>query len=550
MTDKAGGLKHLPSRPSYTMLSMEHLHLPSEGRQLDTAWGETGLLIIEKGRGKLTDQLMLLEPGDSLLVDSTITLELESDCEPLYGYFLRFCSLPSSSKTDEGCPLAAACRHPIRIKPTANYLKEIKSLYTSIEHCETPLQQFKLQLQFQSILYELYRIGTAMAPEHNSMAAVRKSIAYLQQHYDEEHTVAQLASQLNLSSRQYTRLFKRLTGKSPIEFLNEYRINRSKELLLQKDEPSHHISCQIGMRDVTYFNRRFKQRVGCSPKEYVRQRHLDSRIVTPHYAGEILALGMLPIGALETTLNQLQPDAPTIQSIGYDSCQFDQVKALQPDLILASDFTDRKELMALGELAPVIVIPWDMDAFDRLHSVARVLGKEAEAEQWRERYRTKRQAARLSYQQVSHAAETAAIVRVEEDRAWVFASRFFPTFYDVIGFRPTPLMQQTTEADPNLRRVAVPLHRLEQLEADRLYMVDYDRTVFMRLFEGLQRTSSWNMLSAVRKRQVYRLNLAGISNSAYTLEWQLGKVSCLIEPASDRPLSGNPLSGSYATLLI
>ncbi len=532
MTEEAGSLRHIPSGTAYHMQSIEHVQLAAEGRQRYAANEGTGLLIIEKGSGKIANPLLLVETGDTLLLQSEVVLELTAVDEPLCGYFILFRSLPSSNERDTVRQLADASCQPIRIKPTSKYLRNIKSLYTSIEDGLTPLQQFRLQLHFQSILYDLLATATATrsAPERDSLAAVRHSIAYLQEHYDEEHTVAQLACQLNLSSRQYTRLFRKLTGKSPIEFLNEYRINRSKELLLLQDEPSHQISSQIGIRDVTYFNRRFKQRVGCSPKEYVRNRHLDSRIVTPHYAGEILALGMQPIGSLEVTLNQLQPDAPPIRSIGYDRCQLEHVKALQPDLILVSDFTDRQEIAALGELAPVIVIPWDMNAFDRLHRVARVLGKEKEAEQWYERYRMNAQSAHQQCQRLSPPEETAAIVRMEEDRAWVFASRFFPTFYDVIGFCPTPLMQRTTEVNPDLRRVSIPLHQIEQLDADRLYIVDYDSVTFTRLFEQWKQASGWHSLTAVRKQQVYRLNMRGISNSAYTLEWQLHLVSCLLNP--------------------
>ncbi|MBU5354653.1 AraC family transcriptional regulator [Paenibacillus barcinonensis] len=538
------GLRKPPPIPAYSLLGMEYFLITRDQRRIFDSQGQYGLIIVEKGRGKIADQLMLLEPGDTILMDSVSGVEIESGTEPLAGYFIIFHAVGSPDQKDMISNMSENLR-PVRIKPNTSYLNEVKGMYALIEHCAVPLQQFKLQLQFQSILYEFCRVGMTVKPEENSLHAVRKSIAYLQEHYDEEHNVAQLASQLNLSRRHYTRLFKQLTGKAPIEFLNEYRINRSKELLLMKNEPSHHISSQIGMRDVTYFNRRFKQRVGCSPKEYVRKRHIDSRIVTLHYAGEILALGMKPIGSLDYTSEQLQPESPAIQSIGYNTCQLNKVKALRPDLIIASDFTDHAELAALGEIAPVIVIPWDMDAFDRLQRVALVLGKEQEAEAWRESYRSKKLAARAHCSQFISSTETAAIVRMEEGRVWIHASRFFPTFYDVIGFQPTSLMLQTTEVYPDMRRVSLQMHQLEQLEADRLYIVENDGVSFSRLFEQLQKANCWQALSAVRNRKVYRLRLQGISNSAYTLEWQLGRISCLMNPAPY-----DPSSDDYATVLL
>ncbi|MBD2843684.1 AraC family transcriptional regulator [Paenibacillus sp. IB182496] len=534
MTVWADGVPYIPSQTVYGMFSMLRSTLAA-GQTLPLETGERpGLLIVVEGRGAVADRRLLLEAGDSWLLEphARVELEIVAGGRRLCCYFLVICSMSASGVAiDALSPGGAAYwSGPRRIKPTAGFLREVDALYTAAEQGGAWLQQFKLQLQFQSLLYRLLAWDVPRESEQDSLGAVRDSIAFLQAHYDEAITVAQLAGRLNLSSRQYTRLFKKLTGKTPIEFLNEYRINRSREMLLQSNVPSHHISSKIGMKDVTYFNRRFKQLVGCSPKAYVRKRDLDTRIVTLHYAGEMLALGMLPLASLENGLRQLQPGAPAIDSIGYDSCRNDRVNALRPDLIIASDFVNRQELAALGDAAPVIIIPWDQNAFDRLHSVARVLGKEREAEQWQKRYLRRRHAVHRACRGLPHCTESAAIVRLESDRAWVHAARFFPTFYEVIGFRPTPLMTVTTEADPAIRRTQVPLHRIEEMEADRLYIVEDDGPAFASNMERLCQTDGWERISAVRKRHVYKLAQCGISNSAYTLEWQLRAVSRLIDP--------------------
>ncbi|EJL43988.1 helix-turn-helix domain-containing protein [Brevibacillus agri] len=149
---------------------------------------------------------------------------------------------------------------------------------------EDELEQFKGQIAFQQLLCSLFE-QTRTVEEEDSAAAIERSIEYVHEHYAEELTVQQLARQANLSVRQFTRLFKRATGKSPIGYLTAYRINRSKEELLSGGELLHTISRNSGFKDTHYFNRRFKQIVGLPPKQYARFRGYDTKIVTLHYVG-------------------------------------------------------------------------------------------------------------------------------------------------------------------------------------------------------------------------------------------------------------------------
>lgn len=530
MTEWIDGLREVQQLHSYYMKTIEKFSLSCNETICLNAAGSIGLLVIAEGQCKTVGGNLLITKGDSMFVSSSIELQKESDAHVVHGCFIVFS--PAQLPVDAGSSLSIPRQWNeivIRFKPFAQQLEELLTLYKQAETAAAMLEQFKLQLHFQALLCKLLEYNSIHESHPDSTSAVRQSIAFLHEHYAEEHTVAQLAGRINLSARQYTRLFKKITGKSPIDYLNDYRIKRSKELLLQTNEPTRQISSKIGMKDVTYFNRRFKHIVGCSPREYVRKRHLDSKIVTMHYAGEMLALGMKPLGSLEVTLNQLQ-DTALISSIGYDTCQLDKLEALQPDLIIASDFMSRKELLELENFAPVVVIPWDVQSFDRLQRVARLLGKEKQAENWHKRYMSKKIEAQQRCRAKLKKGETAAILGVKDGTVWVYASRFFPTFYEVIGFQPSHFMNKTTEAYSEQRRVAVSLEDIEQLEADRLYIVEEMDPDFEQGLEQLQQAAGWNSLTAVQKNRVYVIPHCGISNSAYTLEWQLDMVDHLIDP--------------------
>ena len=78
----------------------------------------------------------------------------------------------------------------------------------------------------------------------------------------------QLARELGMSYSTFRRGFKRQTGATPVQFQNEIRINRARELLESTDLSVSEISAQTGFETVYYFCRVFKQRAGLTPKAY------------------------------------------------------------------------------------------------------------------------------------------------------------------------------------------------------------------------------------------------------------------------------------------
>lgn len=73
----------------------------------------------------------------------------------------------------------------------------------------------------------------------------------------------------------FRRSFVRETGKTPLEYLTELRINNAKLLLRQERYTGiEHIAAECGFQDPFYFSRRFKQLTGVSPQQYKKMRHL------------------------------------------------------------------------------------------------------------------------------------------------------------------------------------------------------------------------------------------------------------------------------------
>lgn len=95
---------------------------------------------------------------------------------------------------------------------------------------------------------------------------------FVAEHYRENIEMEQVLALANLSLAAFCRYFKRMTGMTFTEFLNQYRINQSKHLLLQH----YHVSAacyESGFENLSHFNRTFKKLTGENPKDF-RKRHL------------------------------------------------------------------------------------------------------------------------------------------------------------------------------------------------------------------------------------------------------------------------------------
>ncbi|MFD5828861.1 GlxA family transcriptional regulator [Lentzea sp. NPDC060358] len=83
-------------------------------------------------------------------------------------------------------------------------------------------------------------------------------------------TVEDLARQANMSSRHLARLFKSVTGSTPLQWLHAQRIRRAQELLELTDDSVDQIAESSGMGTATTLRRHFHRTVGVPPDTYRR----------------------------------------------------------------------------------------------------------------------------------------------------------------------------------------------------------------------------------------------------------------------------------------
>ena len=91
---------------------------------------------------------------------------------------------------------------------------------------------------------------------------------YIETHYKEDIALLDVAGVFGYSDVYFCKLFKQNFGKNFITFLNEFRMNKAKELLANPAINIKDISVLAGYRDANYFTRVFKRMVGKTPSEY------------------------------------------------------------------------------------------------------------------------------------------------------------------------------------------------------------------------------------------------------------------------------------------
>ncbi|SHO51319.1 GlxA family transcriptional regulator [Desulfopila aestuarii] len=99
-------------------------------------------------------------------------------------------------------------------------------------------------------------------------AEILQAQQWLETHFSQPVTIAQLAGTAGLGERTFTRRFKKATGDSPSEYLQRIRIEAARESLTKTRETVDFITRAVGYEDVTSFRRLFRKYTGLSPSAY------------------------------------------------------------------------------------------------------------------------------------------------------------------------------------------------------------------------------------------------------------------------------------------
>jgi AraC-like DNA-binding protein len=103
---------------------------------------------------------------------------------------------------------------------------------------------------------------------------VRESLSFIEQHYQDEIGVEEIAAFCHLDRSYLGKVFKSVLHTNPQEFLIRYRINKSCELMKITDRTINEISLMVGYQNQFNFSRVFKKLMGKSPRDWRNENRL------------------------------------------------------------------------------------------------------------------------------------------------------------------------------------------------------------------------------------------------------------------------------------
>ncbi len=150
-------------------------------------------------------------------------------------------------------------------------INEIYKEYTKNSNC----MDMMLKSHAYRLMAYLVRNYTAsvVSPQNSHLHAKTLKrmdllLKYISKNYAEKITTSDLAKICHLCESHFCRFFKDAVGKSPLEYINEYRIEKSIVMLLNTDEDITAIASAVGFDDPSYFSRVFKKIKNITPAKY------------------------------------------------------------------------------------------------------------------------------------------------------------------------------------------------------------------------------------------------------------------------------------------
>ena len=112
-----------------------------------------------------------------------------------------------------------------------------------------------------------------MQEEHHESPVIARARAFINEHHDDDLTLAQVAHSVNTSAFYFCKMFKKFTGMTFTDYLARVRVERVKSILLNPHKRVSEAAFEAGFQSLSQFNRVFRRLEGCSPSAHRAQLH-------------------------------------------------------------------------------------------------------------------------------------------------------------------------------------------------------------------------------------------------------------------------------------
>ena len=157
-------------------------------------------------------------------------------------------------------------------------MSAILKVYAMLDTLASEQQGFYAVIKFLTILYELSQFeeeahtlsssSFAKIGIHSDSRRVQKVQEYINTNYQEEIRLNHLADMVGMTPVSFSRFFKLRTGKNLSDYIIDIRLGFASRLLVDSTMSVAEVCYECGFNNLSNFNRIFKKKKECSPKEF------------------------------------------------------------------------------------------------------------------------------------------------------------------------------------------------------------------------------------------------------------------------------------------
>ncbi|SFS72527.1 AraC family transcriptional regulator [Paenibacillus sp. BC26] len=470
------------------------------------------LFVFKSGNGKIYTETFssFFSPSCSYVLPPSSAYQLESmDDSEIEYYRVSFSVFHVNDGTAERFEQQLfPDREELRIYPQSQWSELLDKLY--VDHTKQDnIEAYRQQLQFQRIIEVMLELNLQVDQPQSSAQTVEQTIQYMQANFRDPITVTQLAQLANVPSWQYTSIFKELTGKKPLDYLTELRINRAKEWLIGTESTLREIAEHVGFTDEYYFSRRFRHMTGSSPRQYALSRRLN--ILVKDWNGHEVRIPSHPSRILycgETTGDMDMLGIPLIENQIFckeTPLSPEQASKLSPDLIIF-DHDDETLYSRISQIAPTLTYNSRGSLDDRMVMLGEWFSKKNEAQQWLLHYSEHTTQMWQQLRMRIGPEETASVFVFHRGiRLFVMGNIGLSSIlYHPDGFRPAGKVQEIlTSGRPYKEITAKTIHHYA---GNRVFMMIPESPESKTAMEELMDSPLWRNLPAVKNGFSYLLD--------------------------------------------
>lgn len=157
----------------------------------------------------------------------------------------------------------------IKIVNNVRIMRVVQRIVNELE-LKSQYYQYLVVMYYAELLILIYRYMDESYLPICTNDSLKKAIAYIRLNYQSEITMNDVAEYAGISERYLRRMFSQYLYLSPLDYLNQMRINRAIELLRNTEMSVKEICYLCGFQSPQYFSRVFKQQMGISPREVTK----------------------------------------------------------------------------------------------------------------------------------------------------------------------------------------------------------------------------------------------------------------------------------------